>query len=220
MAEPNVADKRTIRLDNIILSFTDSLYEKAKTAEDAIPKYNFNVIVPTGEKHSEANLAKIQAAVKAAGEQKWGNPDIHKVISEKNPMRVCFRKGERFSNAEGQVYEGYAGNWGISCGCPGKGQKRPKPLLDRHKREVEEKDIPDVFYSGTRGDVFLEFYGTEKGGNGIFCTAASVRSLQEGERIGGGGIKVSADMFEDAPEGDAFEGTTTKPAAGGADDFD
>jgi hypothetical protein len=189
------ADPRQVQLRRVRLSFTNSLFEKEATVENGTPKYGCNMILVTGEKDFDGNKAKVQSAIKAAGEQAWKNPDAFQAIAEDNPKRVCFRKGERFRNQEGEVYKGYEGNLAITAGTPAKGQKRPK-LLDRHKREVEEKDILEVFYGGAYADVILSFYGTDKGGRGIFATIEAIRSQQEGERIGGG-ARVSADDFDD-----------------------
>jgi hypothetical protein len=154
-----------------------------------------------------------------AGELKWKNADAFKTIQVDDPKRVCFRKGERFkSQKDGKVYAGYEGNLAISCGTPGGGQKRPK-LLDRMKREVEEKDILDVMYGGTHADVILSFYGTDEGGRGIFCTGEAIRSHQEGERMGGG-VYVDADDFDDM-EDDGFDsGPSTAGKKTESADFD
>src|SRR3569623_1507729 len=92
------------------------------------------------------------------------------MIAEENPTRVCFKRGERFKNKQtGVVYAGYEGNWAMSLSGPSAGQKRPK-MLDRLKREVPEKDILAVNYGGCYADVYVSFFGTRKGSNGIFAS--------------------------------------------------
>ncbi len=212
MSEPKKSieergDGRAVQLKKVRLSFTGSLYEKKATVKDGVEKYNFNVIVAKDSPTFESNHAKIVSAMEAASEKMWKDKNRWKRIMENDPKRVCYRKGERFANQEtGIPYAGYEGNYGISVGCPAKGQKRPGKLLDRHKRPVEEKDILDVFYSGSFGDVVLEFYGTNEGGPGIFCTASAVRSHQEGDNLGGGGVPVDADDFDDLEDDDSFDG--------------
>lgn len=199
-------DGRAVQLKRVRLSFTQSLYEKKATVKDGVPKYNFNVILETDHPKYAENKAKIEAALSAASDKEWKDGNRWKRIAENDPKRLCFRKGERFANQEtGQPYNGYAGNFGIAVGCPGKGQKRPAKLIDRHKRAVEEKDILDVFYSGSYADVVIEFYGTNEGGAGIFCTASAIRSWQEGENLGGGGVPVDDDDFDDADDDESFD---------------
>lgn len=203
-------DARTVKL-TMRISFPDSLKDKKATVEGGTPKHSVNLINETDQPHFAANDKKIKAAIEAACEKFWKNKDKHIEIADDNPQRICYREGRRFKNKEtGKVYVGYENNWAISAGTPGGGQKRPK-MLDRHKREVAEADILDVIYPGTYADVIVSFYGTDKGGNGVFCTVEAIRSRQEGAHMGGG-VNVSADDFDDLEEDDAFStGGSTAP---------
>lgn len=135
------------------------------------------------------------SAIEAACDKEWKAKDKWKTIAEDDPKRVAYRKGERFKNREGQVYGGFEGNYGLAVSGPNGGKKRPK-MLDRHRRPVETEDILDVVYPGTYADVVVSFYGTKKGGNGVFASVEAIRSHQEGERMGGG-VQVDADDFDD-----------------------
>lgn len=214
-------DGRAVQLKNVRLAFMNSLYEKKATVKDGVPKYNFNAINVKEKTEFEANHAKIISALEAASEKQWKDKDRWKRIAESDPKRVCYRKGERFANQEtGLPYAGFEGNYGLSVGCPGKGQKRPKKLLDRLKRPVEEKDILDVFYSGSFGDVVVEFYGTNEGGPGIFCTCNAIRSRQEGDNLGGGGVPVEDDDFDTLEdEDDAFDSPSTSSTKSSSDEL-
>lgn len=198
-------DARTVQLKRVRLSFADGLKDKkvVKGVEGGVPKHNCNIILETDSPHFKDNDAKIVSAIRAAGEKTWKKPKAYEEILEDNPKRVFYKKGERFKDSEGNVYTGYEGNKGASCGTPGGGQRRPK-LLDRRKRPVEEADIMDVFYSGVYADVIISVFGTDKGGKGIFCTLEAVRSHEEGESMGGG-VHVDADDFDDLDDGDSFD---------------
>ncbi len=180
-------DGRTVLLKGVRYSFTDSLKDKKKTSDDpnAIPKHGLNIILEASSPHFEDNKKKCFDAMRAAGEKEWKNPDAFKQIAEDNPKRVCFKKGERFKNGDGQIYAGYEGNWAMSLSGPSAGQKRPI-LKDRQKRDVTENEILDVFYGGCYGDAYVSFFGTDKGSRGIFASADLLRSHQTGERMGGG----------------------------------
>lgn len=224
---PKPADPRTVRLKMVRLSFSDSLKDKKATVENGTPKHSCNLIVvqtpgddPLSKKAAElyaANLAAIQSAIKAACVEAFSKEDAWKDIQEDSPKRLCFRKGERFKNNDGEVYKGYAGNWAISASGPKGGEHRPL-LLDRHKRPVEEKDIPDVMAGGYFCDAVVSFFGTEKGGRGVFASIEAIRSRQEGERLGGG-PRASADDFEDLDDDDSFSGTPAAASTAG-DAFD
>lgn len=213
--EDKKGDGRTVLLKNVRLSFTDSLLHKKKTADDGAEKHSCNVIVPSDRPEFEANKAKVMSAIRAAGEAAWKKPEAWKDIAEESPKRVCFRKGERFKNKEGEVYQGYAGHYGITASGPRAGQQRPK-LLDKYKRPVEEKDILDVFYGGVDADVYVSFFGTDKGSRGIFASIELIRSRQTGERMGGGAPDLDLDELDDLGDDDSDLMT----AGGGSSDDD
>jgi len=205
-------DGRTVQLKGVRLAFTNGLVEKqAPPNGEGEPSFNFKIIVPTDSPHFEANKKKILSAMQAAGEAAWKRPDAWKQIAEDEPKRVCFRKGEKFKNDDGEIYGGFEGNWGLNTKGPKAGKLRPR-LFDRYKRKVEEvEDIETVFYSGTFSDCVVSFYGTDKGGSkGIFASTDAIRSHQEGESLGGGGVTVTADDFDDLDdEGDSFGGESS-----------
>jgi hypothetical protein len=224
--EAKKADPRTVQLKHVRLSFCDSLKDARPTVKDGVPKHASNFILEADDPLYEENKAKVVAAIKEACDQEWKNPDAYKAIMEDDPKRLCFRKGERFKNqTSGEVYKGYEGNWAVAGTGPGgnKNPRRPKlfdrgrrPLKDQATREqldqnkfFEEKGIPDIFYSGTYGDVILAFYATNEGGRGVFCSIEAVRSHQEGERMAGG-TYVDADMFDELDGDDAFDGADVK----------
>lgn len=211
MTDEKQKDPRTVQLRRVRLSFTDGLFEKRKTSDDenAKPKHTCNVILEKDQPHFADNKNKIMDGIRAAGDRAWKNEDAYKGIQEDSPKRVCFRPGERFKNKDGKPYAGYEGNFGLTCGTPGAGQKRPK-MYDRVKRNVAETDILDVCYGGSYADVVVSFYGTDKGSRGIFCVIEAIRSHQEGERMGGGGWDGDADDFDDLEDAeDAFAGTAS-----------
>ena len=89
--------------------------------------------------------------------------------------------------------------------------------MDRHKRLVEYKDILDVCYGGSLCDAVVSFYGTQKGGDGVFCSIECIRSWQVGDRVGGG-IEVSEDDFEDLDDLEDRAGGSAAAAASDDDD--
>lgn len=221
-------DPRTQTLLGVRLTFTDGIAEKKvpRNAEPGTkPKHNTNIILESGSKHHAANMAKVKTALEAAGEVMWKDPNRYKTIAEDNPKRVTFKKGERFKNKEGKVYAGYEGNHAFSASGPGGGERRPI-LKDKYKRDVAEKDIRDVFYSGTYADVVVSFFGTEKGSAGVFASVEVIRSHQIGERMAGGYAFDESDLdeMEDFDDdgiddlGAAPAKSETKPSA--SDDVD
>lgn len=211
------ADPRTVTLKWLRASFTDGLVEKqvAQGVDDAKPKFGTNFILEQTEdadqrarKHFADNRAKCLAAIEAACEAEWGNKDKWKQIQEDQPKRVCFRKGDRFKNQDtGEVYKGYAGNMGLVVSTPAGGQKRPK-MYNSRKKEITVEQIDEVVYGGVYCDAIVSFFGTTKGGNGVFAVVEAIRSFEEGAAMGGG-WNGDASAFDDEgldDDADSFAG--------------
>lgn len=231
-------DGRTVMLKDVVISFTDSLKDAKATVAGGALKHGANVLIIAGSKNEGENKAKIMSAMRAACLLEFGDgkADFFKVISEDDPKRVAYRKGERFKNSETQeVYKGYAGNMVIAGYGPGgsKSPKRPK-LFDRRRRALNEvnpatskpfftiDDIPEIFYSGVRSDVKVSFYAVsskDQGGNGLFATLEAIRSHEEGERMAGGSVATNADEFDELDEDDLDAAPAGGGGAAAEDDF-
>lgn len=207
-------DGRTIMLKRVRASFCDSLNVAKPTVADGPPKHTSNFLIEADQPGFDEKKAAVGKAIKAACEVEWKNPDRYKAIQEDSPKRIAYRKGERFKNQEsGEVYRGYEGNMVIAAAGPGGGKKRPK-ILDRRGQDVPVDKIDDTVWSGCYVDLKVSFYGTTKGGDGVFATIEAIKSREIGERMGGG-VATSADEFDefDDSDDDAFEG-----GADGSDD--
>lgn len=211
---------RTVQLNNVRLSFTDSLHtaKLPKKAEPgAKPTHSVNCILERGGADFEANKAVIVSALQAASKEFKKPENYWKQLFEDDPKQCAFRKGERFKSDSGEVYAGYEGNLVVVAKGPSGGMKRPK-ILDRLKRDVAVDDIPDVCYGGTYADVQISWYGTDKGGTSrITCSIEVIRSRQEGERMGGGGAGFDADDWDDMGEDDSFDSAPAAKAAAAVD---
>lgn len=196
-------DGRSVMLKKVRLTFTDALQEARATVEDGPEKHTCTAILESDTSTFEQNKKKIMSAIAAACEKQWKKAEMWKSIAEDEPKRVCFRKGERFKNKEGEVYGGFAGNYGLALAGPKGGKQRPK-ILNRHKQKVNVEDITEVVYPGTYADIVVSFYGTDKGGKGVFASVEAIRSHQEGEAFSQG-ITVHDDDFDDFDDDDLVD---------------
>ncbi len=201
-------DPRTVTLKGVRFSFFDGIHEKRASSRENPDKlqYGGNGIIETSgkyAKYADENRKKIMSAIRAACERQWDKPEKWKTIQEDTPKRVFFRKGDKFRNEDGEVYSGYADNYGFSFKGPDAGDRRPR-LVDRRKRiciapgdkrpaktereirEIDLAELRDLFYSGCYGDMTISVYGTDKGSSGIFATVDVIRTYEEGERMAGG----------------------------------
>jgi hypothetical protein len=199
---------RIILLKNVRLSFTDSLVKAKATVKDGVPKHGCNILLEDGVAETAANIKLIEAALTAASTELWQKANKWQTIRDKDPKRVSYRAGEKFTNADDEVYRGYEDAMVVVAYGPG-GNKNPKrPLImDRKKVWVWNPSggaenvgkIADTCYSGVRADVKVEFYavtGSDTGGDGLFSTIHVIRSREEGERMGGGYTFDESEMDE------------------------
>ncbi|OQM74916.1 ssDNA-binding protein [Manganibacter manganicus] len=227
MGKVNEKDKtgRTVTLTRVRTSFADSLKEatlpRKNKDPNAKPKHGANFILEHDSPDFASNKAACISAMKAAGVEFKKPEDWWKTLWDDKPDNLSFKKGDRFKNDAGEIYKGYEGNIVISAKGPRGGQMRPK-IMDRFKKPVEVADINEVVYNGTYADVIISWYGTENGGTPrITCSVEAIRSRQEGERLGGGGIYVDEDDFDTLAADDSFdEGPSTSSQSSSSDDLD
>ncbi|RWO06346.1 MAG: DUF2815 family protein [Mesorhizobium sp.] len=229
MGKVNEKDKtgRTVTLTRVIASFADSLnvasLPKKNKDPNAKPKHGSNFILVTGSPDFDSNKAACISAMKAAGVEFKRGEGWWKTLWEDKPDNLSFKKGDRFKTDAGEIYKGYAGNLVVAAKGPGGGLKRPQ-VRDRYKKVITDPaQFNEIVYNGTLCDAIISFYGTENGGTPrITCSVEAIRSHQEGERLGGGGVYVDDDDFDTLEADDSFDSgpstsATKKPASS---DFD
>lgn len=226
MGKVNEKDKtgRTVTLTRVRASFADSLQEatlpKKNKDPNAKPSHGANFIIEKGSDHFDSNKAAIISALQAASREFKKPEEWWKTLWDDKPDNLSFRKGDRFKTDAGEIYKGYEGNLVVIAKGPQGGRKRPQ-IRDRYKKVVDDVSrINEVVYNGTYCDVIISFYGTDNGGTArLTCSVEAVRSLQEGDRLGGGGIYVDDDDFDTVEDDDSF---AAGPSGGSkkSDDFD
>lgn len=202
---------RTVVLTGLRVSFGESLQEaqlpKKNKDPNARPTHGSNLIVNTkDEKNFESNQKAIISALKAAAREFNKPEDWYKRLMEDDPKQCSLRKGNKFKDANDQVYKGYEDNLILVTKGPKGGKERPQ-IRDRYKKIITDvSKINEIVYNGTLCDAVISFYGTDNGGTArLTCSVESIRSWQEGEKLGGGGIYVEDDDFEDLPDDDSFD---------------
>lgn len=192
MADEKKKDPRRVYLKNVRLSYPH-LWERQKASEDAAPKFSASFLIDPSTKAGKANIAKIEKAITAAKEQKWGKPD--KRI--KND-RICFLDGNEMLDDDDNVKKGYEDMMYLKAS-----NKDPVRLLTFGKKPADRDQDP--FYGGCYVEAIVGIYGTEAGGSpGVFASLEGVRFFAEGERFGADPI--SDDEFDDYDEDDDEDG--------------
>lgn len=228
MAKLNTKDAtgRTATLTGVRLSFGDSLdvasLPKKNNDPSAKPKHGVNLIIEKDSADFEANKAVIIEALKNASTE-FKKPDTWwKTLFDDKPDNICMKKGDRFKTDAGEIYKGYEGNLVLALKGPAGGLKRPQ-IRDRNKKIVHDPStcpdttrIKEVAYNGSYADCIVSFYGTDNGGTArLTGSVEAIRSHERGERLGGGGIYVDEDDFDDLEQDDSFDNA---PSSVGSDD--
>jgi len=226
----NEKDKtgRTVTLTRVRASFADSLQvatlPKKNKDPAAKPKHGSNFIIekdgPYAE-HFESNKAAVISALKAACREFKRPEDWWKTLWDDKPDNISFKRGDRFKSDDGEIYKGYAGNLVVAAKGPKGGQQRPQ-IRDRYKKILDDVNrINEIVYNGTYCDAVISFYGTENGGTArLTCSVEAVRSLQEGDRLGGGGVYVDDDDFDSVSDDDGFDTKPAEKKQSASNDFD
>lgn len=234
MSKVNTKDLtgRTITLTNVRLSFGDSLdvasLPKKNKDPNAKPKHGVNLIIEKSHPEFAETQKIIIGALKAAAREFKKPEEWWKQLYEDKPDNICLKKGERFKTDAGEIYKGYDGNLVLALKGPAGGAKRPQ-IRDRNKKIVHAPGLVDdtskittVAYNGSYADAIVSFYGTENGGTArLTGSVEAIRSHERGEKLGGGGVYVEDDDFDDLENDDSFDnGPDTTGAGAAAEDDD
>ena len=156
------------------LSYVYAFQPQVK-ADGGTGKYGVSILIPKTDKDT---IAKINAAFETAkaNSASYFGGTIPKLL----------KGGLRDGDLEKEEPE-YAGCMFINANSakkPGVVDADMNPILDA-----------DELYSGCYGRVAIEFYPyAVEGSKGIACGLGNIQKLEEGERLGGGGVSAAVDF--------------------------
>ena len=158
-----------IMLENVELSFAN-LEEANDYNGDGKFKFDAIAIFPKGSKAEKL----VTDTIAKAAEKKWPGRSTKGL---KNPLK----EGDEKVDAEGNIYDGYAGNSWI------KGNNKSAPVLIKTSKQT--------FESGNIVNMGLDIYAHEgKFGKMVCCTLRGVQFVGEGIKRGGA-IPMTAEEF-------------------------
>ena len=188
------------RPDVVVLKNVRLSFPKLFTPEASVPggpvKFGASFLIDTSSAEGKANLKAVEAAISSVAKKAWADK-AERIVANLAEDRKCLRDGNKATNAEGDVYDGYADMKYVASS----NKKRPQ-VLNRDKTPLAEED--GVIYGGCRVDAVISVYATtrkEQGGNGIFSSLEIVRFRADDESFGAG--KVSADDYLDDLDDDS-----------------
>jgi hypothetical protein len=143
---------------------------------DGEPAYGGKLIIePT-----DADVAKIEATIKAVATAKWGAKAEQILELLKEDKKIAFVKGPYRNSKTGDVYDGFEGMYHLSTRNP---ETRPT-ALDGNSQPTTQAD--GLIYGGCFVHASVEFWAQDnKWGRRINCNLRGVMYAGEGPRFGG-----------------------------------
>ena len=182
------------RPDVVVLKNVRLSFPKLFTPEASVPggpvKFGASFLIDPDTADGKANIKTMEAAISHVAKKAWADK-AERIRSSLDEDRKCLREGNKATNSEGEIYDGYADMKYVTAS----NKKRPQ-VLNRDKTPVVEED--GVLYGGCYVDAVVSVYPTtkkEQGGNGIFASLEIVRFRADGESFGAG--KLAADDYLD-----------------------
>lgn len=180
-------------LEDVRLSYPH-IWKPQASVKDGKLKFSANFLMDPTTAGGKKNIKRLEAAMSAVAKEEWGDK-AEKIVKVIVDDRLCFREGEKFTNEEGDVYNGYE-DMMVAKGA----NERKFPIVKRDKTPTVESD--GIIYAGCYVDAVIRMYtvsGKDKGGNGIFASLEAIRFRRDGEAFGAAPVDVD-DVFDDLPD--------------------
>lgn len=152
-----------------------NVFQPVDKGDGKTPKYSVSIIIPKSDKETIAKINKAFEEAKAASASYFGGT-VPKLL----------KGGLRDGDLEKED-EAYANSMFINANSV----KKPG-VVDAEMNAILD---PEELYSGCYGRVAIEFYPYNmEGSKGIACGLGNVQKLEDGERLGGGGVSAASDF--------------------------
>lgn len=177
--------EKVVQIKNVRLSFPQ-IWEPQKMNADDKPACSAHFIMPPDSEAAKA----VKAAMLEVANGAWaaqGGEMLKQLIAQD---RVCLRRGDTKTGADGQVLDGYAGQLYVSA----RSYKRPT-VIDRDRSPLTEADGRP--YSGCFVNAIVAVWA-QKGGQYGKRINAQLRGIQfaaDGDSFAGGTV-ASPDEFD------------------------
>lgn len=171
-----------IKLYNVRIAFCQNLFKPGAFQEGQEKKYSATFLV---DKKDTEQLKKINDAIKAAADAKWGAKAKTVLDQIIKGGKVCLRDGE-----DKEQYEGFSDCMYIPA------SSKVKPLVIGRTREELTEDSGKP-YPGCYVNCKLSIWAMDNQfGKRINCTLVAVQFAKDGDAFGGMSV-AKADDFED-----------------------
>lgn len=195
------------RLENARINFAAGLWTAGSSVPGGKKKFNADFIITDDTKvmlkqgtapnvvWKQITIDEAQKMARAeafSGDMKKANVWFEALDARQKSVR----DGDKNVDKEGDVRNGYEGNWYVAA----KNAKRP-PVRLADRTEVESPEESPI-NSGDYVNVVIELYAwLKQGQKGLFATLLGTQFVRKGDAIGGGNRSAAADDFEELAEG-------------------
>lgn len=182
-----------VKLSNVRAAFL-VVFEPEKFQGTGELAYSGQLILDPTE-HA-AQIVELNKAIKALAVEKWGAKGEAMLAEMRKKDNVCYHP-KAYTNASGEVYDGFEGMHYVSFRNSGKNGAPPTrvTILDRDKTPLTAADGRP--YSGCYVNVSLELWAQDNNyGKRINASLGGIQFVKHGDAFSGG-APTSPDEFDD-----------------------
>ncbi len=205
--------QETLRLNKVRISFP-RLFKAEAMKDGDRPAYSGKLLMKKGDDQHKA----VMAAIKTVAQAKWGKnwQKVYKELKAKD--RIFITDGNNKTDDDGEIMDGYEGNWCISA------RSYVKPTVVDRNPEVRLAEEDGKIYSGCYVNAFVAIWAQSgEYGKRINCQLQGVQFCEDGQSFGGGRAADPGvfDSLADEFDGEDFDGDDADyDDADSGDDFD
>ena len=178
-------DNQTVTTGRVRFSYCH-VFEKYSPEGEVNPKYQAAILIPKTETDT---VEAIKAAIENAKD--WGRNNRWNGSVPKN-LDIALRDGDDKDLDQNPEYEGC---YYVSA------RSEKKPGVVKYDPDIKANVViedPDELYSGCWGRASITFYPYNfNGKKGIACALNHIQKVEEGERLGGGGVSLDSAFGDD-----------------------
>lgn len=180
-----------LKLLNVRIAFCQNLFSKGGMPGDPEDKHRFSstFIIDGEDKEQLENVSKV---IKSVAKDKWNDKADGILKKIKADKKICLKPGDDKTNADGEVYEGFEGNYCITA------SNTVAPLvIGRNRDEVIAEDSGKL-YAGCYVNCMLDIWPQDNSyGKRINAKVTGVQFVKDGDSFGSSSAPARAEEFDD-----------------------
>ncbi len=190
-----------LKLHNVRIAFCQNLFVKGGMPGDPPEKdkYSAHFII---DGKDTAQIKRVSDLITEIATEQWKEKAPGILAKLKEDKRISFKPGKLKTNADGDIYDGFEGNYFISAG-----NKKNKPVVIDRNRNIVTEDSGTV-YGGCFVNVALDLWAQDhvNWGKRINAKLLTVQFVKGGDAFGNT-VVGNPDDFDDLGTDETVDST-------------